>query len=128
MLARWGIRLGSSLAGIAGGLVLASIVLSGMSLNLASLIEATLIFFGVNFVVQVIALRTLVRQPSVALAGLLAMAATVVALIIVNLIVNDMQLHGIGTYVGAALIVWLGMAAADIFAGRKLRERRADQN
>ena len=99
-----------------------------MSLNLASLIEATLIFFGVNFVVQVIALRTLVRQPSVALAGLLAMAATVVALIIVNLIVNDMQLHGIGTYVGAALIVWLGMAAADIFAGRKLRERRADQN
>jgi hypothetical protein len=124
MLTRWGIRLGSSLAGIAAGLLVASVLLSGLSVSITALVEATLIFFGVHFVVQVIALRTLVRQPSVPLAGLLALASTVVALLIVNAIVNGMKIRGIETYIGAALIVWLGMAGADVLAGRKLRELR----
>ncbi len=128
MLTRWGIRLGSSLAGIAAGLLLASILLSDLSLGLTALVEATLIFFGVHFVVQVIALRTLVRQPSVALAGLLALASTVVALMIVNGIVSGMKIHGIETYIGTALIVWVAMASADILAGRKLRELRHEAN
>jgi hypothetical protein len=128
MLTRWGIRLGSSLAGIAGGLLLGSIILSGMSISFGALIAATVIFFGVNFVVQILALRTLVRQPSVAMAGLLAMAATVVSLILVSLIVDGLKIHGIGTYVGAALLVWVGMATADVLAGRKLTELRTEKN
>ena len=128
MLARWGIRLGSSLAGIAVGLLLGSILLSSMTISVAALVEATVIFFGVNFVVQIMALRVLVRQPSVALAGLLAMAATVVALFIVNLIVSGLHFGGIGSYVGAALLVWLGMAAGDAFGDRKLRDRREAKN
>ena len=118
MLARWGIRLGSSLAGIAVGLLLGSILLSSMTISVAALVEATVIFFGVNFVVQIMALRVLVRQPSVALA----------ALFIVNLIVSGLHFGGIGSYVGAALLVWLGMAAGDAFGDRKLRDRREAKN
>lgn len=128
MLTRWGIRLGSSLAGIAAGLLLSSVLLANVSMGIFALVEATLIFFCVNFVVQIMALRVLVRQPSVALAGLLAMAATVVALFIVNLIVSDLHFGGVGSYVGAALLVWLGMAAGDAFGDRKLRERREAKN
>ena len=126
MLQRWGIRLGGSLAGIALGLVLASLMLDNVSIGVASLIQATIIFFAVHFVVQVIALRTLIRQPSIALAGLLALASTVVSLVIVNLIVSGFKLHGPETYIFAALIVWVTTAAADVLTGRKLRERRLE--
>src|SRR6476619_3917542 len=97
MLARWGIRLWTSLAGIAGALVV-----------------ATLLFWIIHIAVQFLALRVLVRQPSVALAGLLALASTVVALIIVNIIVSGMSIHGVSTYVLATLIIWLATAAGDV--------------
>jgi len=80
VLERWGIRLATSLVGICAGLILSSALIDGFKMNLTSLIQATLIFWGVHFFVQVVALRTLIRQPSVALAGLLALAATVIAL------------------------------------------------
>ena len=49
-------------------------------------------------------------------------------LLIVNAIVSGMKIRGIETYIGAALIVWLGMAGADVLAGRKLRELRHQDN
>ena len=90
MLARLGIRLAASLAGVAIGLLLADALLSKLSLNATALVEATIIFWIAHLAVQFLALRVLVRQPSVALAGLLALGSTVVALIIVNLIVSGL--------------------------------------
>ena len=124
MLQRWGIRLGSSLAGIALGLILASLLLDNLSMSVTALVEATLVFFVVHFFVQVVALRTLVRQPSIPLAGLLALAATVIALAIVNVIIGGLKISGVQTYIGAALIDWIAMAGAVIFPGRKIRDLR----
>jgi hypothetical protein len=126
MLARWGIRLGSSLVGIAAGLLLSAAVVSDLSISATALVEATLIFWLVHFVVQVMALRVLVRQPSIALAGLLALASTIVALIIVNAIVSGLTIHGAKAYVPAALIIWIATAISDTFASRTLRARRHD--
>ena len=127
MLARWGIRLGTSLAGIAVGILLSSAVLSKFSVNATAVVEATLVFWIVHIVVQVLALRVLVRQPSIALAGLLALASTIISLIIVNAIVSGLTITGAQTYVLATLIVWLTTAISDAVGRRMIRTRRQER-
>ncbi len=127
MLRRWGTRLGASLVGIAAGLLLCSAVLENVSLTASALIEATLLFWVTHIVVQFLALRVLIRQPSVALAGLLALASTIIALIIVSLIVPGLSVHGATTYVGATVIIWVATALADTWARRTIRDQRADR-
>jgi len=124
MLRRWGIRVAASLVGIAVGLLLCEALLSKFSIDATALVETTLIFWVVHLAVQVLALKVLVRQPSVALAGLLALAATVVSLIIVNAIISGLSISGIQTYVLATLIIWLTTAACDTAGRRMIRDRR----
>ena len=124
MLARWGIRLGTSLVGIAAGLVLAWLALGGVHMSITALVEATLVFWGVHIIVSFMALRVLIRQPSVALAGLLAIASTIVSLIIVSLIVPGLSVHGMTTYVYATLLIWVTTALGDMVGRRMLRDRR----
>jgi hypothetical protein len=127
MLARLGIRFGTALAGIAVGLLLSGAVLSRFSIDATALLEATLIFWIIHLGVQVFALRVLVREPSIALAGLLALASTIVSLIIVNAIVSGLTISGIQTYVAATLIIWLATAVSDMIGRRMLRARRAER-
>jgi peptidoglycan/LPS O-acetylase OafA/YrhL len=119
-----GIRFVASLIGIAVGLLLSGAVLNKFSLNATAVIEATLVFWLIHLGVQVLALRVLVRQPSIALAGLLALASTTVSLIIVNAIVSGLTIHGIQTYVLATLIIWFTTAVSDTIGRRRVRERR----
>jgi len=127
MLARLAIRFGTALAGIAAGILIATAVLSGFSLNATAVLETTLVFWLVHLGVSVLALRVLVREPSIALAGLLAVASTVVSLIIVNLIVSGLTISGLDTYVFATLIIWATTAVGDVIGRRMLRERRAQR-
>src|SRR5664280_1156159 len=118
MLTRWGIRLGSSLIGIAAGLLLSAAIVNKVSISATALVEATLIFWLVHFVIQVMALRVLIRQPSISLAGLLALVSTIISLVIVNAIVSGMSIHGAAAYVPAALIIWLTTALSDTIGAR----------
>jgi hypothetical protein len=127
MFVRLGIRAASSLAGIAAGLLLASALLDKFSLNATAVIEATLVFWVVHLVVGFVALKVLVREPSLALAGLLALGSTIVSLIIVNAIVSGLSINGLQTYVLATAIVWLATAIGDTVGRRMIRARRADR-
>ena len=89
--------------------------------------EATLLFWVVHIVVQFIALKVLIRQPSVALAGLLALAATIIALLVTNAVVSGMHIGGPGTYIPATLIIWACIAAADFVSTRRIRADRAER-
>ena len=124
MLARWGIRIGTGLVGVAIGILLASVILADMSISATALVETTLIFWLVHIGVQFLALRILVRQPSVALAGLLAIAATIISLVIVVLIVSGLHIRGLSTYLFVTLIIWTATALADLFGTRIIRDRR----
>ena len=127
MLARWGIRLAASLAGIFVGIVLSVALLGGFSASSKAIVVSTLLFWVVHWVVNFIALRILIRQPSVATAGLLALASTVVALIIIDIFVSGLSIHGVSTVVLATLIIWISTALADMVGRRKIRERRAER-
>ena len=124
MLARWGIRIVASLVGIAAGIILSVALLSDFSASTAGIIEATIVFWIIHIIVNFFAVKVLIRQPSVAMAGLLALASTIVSLIIVNLIVSDISIGGATTYVLATLIIWITTAAADMLGGRRIRDNR----
>jgi putative membrane protein len=127
MLARWGIRLATSLAGIAVGILLSAALLDRFSIDATAVVVASVLFWIVHIVVQFLALRVLIRQPSVAFAGLLALASTIVALVIVNVIVDGMSISGASTYAVATLIIWLTTVVGDIVGGRMIRTRRAER-
>lgn len=124
MLARWGIRFGTSLAGIAVGILLSSAVLSDFSIDITALVEASLVFWIIHVAIQIFVLRVLVRQPSIALAGLLALASTILSLILVNAIVSGLFVHGADTYLLATLIIWLATSVSDVIGHRMIRARR----
>ncbi len=127
VLVRWAIRIGMGLAGAAVGLVVSAAVLSDLSISATALVEATVVFWLVHLAVQFLALRVLIRQPSVALAGLLAIGSTIASLVIVSLVVSGLHVHGPSTYLFATLIIWLTTALADFVGQRMIRERRLDR-
>ena len=127
MLGRWVIRIAASLIGIAAGLVLSVALLSDFSGSTTAIITATLLFWIVHIIVNFFAVKVLIRQPSVAMAGLLALASTIIALIIVNLVVSDISISGVATYVLATLIIWITTAVADVIGGRMIRDRRMER-
>jgi hypothetical protein len=127
MLARLGIRLVSSLVGIAIGIIFSVALLSGFSATAHAILVSTLVFWAVHIVVNFVALRILIRQPSVATAGLLALASTVVALIVVNIFVSGLKIHGVTTYLAATLIIWIATALAGALGRRRIRRRRAER-
>lgn len=124
MLVRWGIRVGTSLAGVAVGIIVSSVVVSKFSVDATAVVEAVLIFWLVHLVVQLFALKVLVHEPSIAVAGLLALASTIVALIIVNAIVSGLTIHGFQTYVFATLIIWVATSISDTIGRRMIKARR----
>jgi putative membrane protein len=127
MLVRWGIRLGMTLVGIAVGLLLSAALLDDFNVNTEGLVLATLLFWVVHIVVQFLALRVLIRQPSIAMAGLLALASTIIALLVINVAIDGVSIKGAGTYVLATLIIWITTAAGDVVGGRMIRQRRRDR-
>jgi len=124
---RMGIRLVAALVGIAVGIIVSAAVLSKFSVTASAVVWATLLFWGIHLVIQLIALRVLVREPSIALAGLLALASTIVSLIIVNLIVSGLTIRGVSTYVFATVIIWLTTALGDMIGRRLVRARRKNR-
>lgn len=124
MFARLGIRLVASLAGVAVGILLADVLLTGFSASAGAIIETTIVFWVVNLAVSFLALKVLVRNPSVPMAGLLALASTILSLIIVNILVSGLSLSGTTTYVFATLIIWITSAISVVVGGRKVREQR----
>jgi hypothetical protein len=127
VLVRWGIRLGATLAGIAVGILLSAGLLDDFEVSTSGVVWATLLFWIVHIVVQFMALRILIREPSIALAGLLALASTILALIVVNLIVDGISISGAGTYVIATLIIWACTAVADVVGSALIRARRRER-
>ena len=126
MLVRLGIRMLASLGGIFVGIVLSAALLSGFSTTAKAVVVATVLFWVIHVVVNFFALKVLVRQPSVATAGLLALGSTVLSLILVALLVSGLSVHGVSTFVIATLIIWIATAIADMFGRRSIRARRAE--
>ena len=100
-----------AVAANAVGLIVASAVLDGFSINVASFIVAVVIF-TIVFAVLTPFLAVQLRRLGNGAIGATALIATLVSLIITDLLSDGFSISGVGTWIAAAVIVWLAALVA----------------
>lgn len=99
------VRTGVMLVANAVGLIVASLVVDGMDIDVTSFVFAVVIFTVVFALMQPFLASSLRRRGSAALGGV-ALIATLVSLIITDLLSDGFSIDGIGSWLAAAVIVW----------------------
>ena len=107
------VRLVIALAGNAVGLIVASLVLDGFDIDVTSFIVA-LVIFTITLALMTPFLANALRRnrsSSAALGGV-SLIGTFVALLVTDLLSDGLSISGIGTWIGATVIVWLASLLA----------------
>lgn len=125
---RFLVRTAIAVAANAVGLIVAAAVLDGFSLDFASFVVAVVIF-TIVFAVLTPFLAVQLRKLGNGVMGATALIATLVSLIVTDLVSDGLSISGVGTWIAAAVIVWLAALVAAFvlpFLGLKkyLEERR----
>ena len=108
------------------GLLVASVVLDKMEVDATAFIIAVVIFTVVLALMTPFMAVQLRRHQSSALGGV-ALIATLISLIITDFISDGFTINGIGTWVAAAVIVWVAsLLAAFILPYLGLKKYLAD--
>lgn len=87
------------------GLIVASLVLDGFDIDVTGFIIAVVIFTVVLALMQPFLASSLRRRGSSALGGV-SLIATLVSLIVTDLISDGLSIDGLGTWIAAAVIIW----------------------
>jgi putative membrane protein len=123
------VRMAVAVAANAVGLIVAAALLDGVHLNGAAFVVAVVIFTVVFALLHPFLLMQMRRGRGLAFVGA-ALLATLVALIVTDLVSDGLTIDGAGTWIAATVIVWLAaLLAAFIlpFLGlRKFMEERRD--
>jgi len=111
------------------GLLVATAVLDGMTIDAASFIMAVLIFTVVEVVFEPM-LRQMAMRSAQALMGSVSLIITFVGLLVTGLVSDGLQITGLSTWVLATIIVWLaaliaGLILPLILVKRVASDRRA---
>ena len=111
------------------GLIVAAIVLDDVELDATSFVVAVVIFTAVFVLLQPF-LAVNLRRMGPGMLGVVSLLATLVSLIVTDLLTDGLSISGVLTWILAALIVWLVALVATLllpFLGLKkfLDERRA---
>ena len=88
------------------GLIVAAIVLDDVHLNAASFVVAVVIFTAVFVLLQPF-LAVQLRRMGPGMLGTVSLIATLVSLIVTDLLTDGLSISGVLTWILAALIVWL---------------------
>ena len=100
-----------AVAANAVGLIVAAAVLDGMDIDATSFIVAVVIF-TVVFAILTPFLAVQLRRLGNGAIGATALIATLVSLIVTDLISDGFTISGVGTWIAAAVIVWLAALVA----------------
>ncbi len=105
------VRTGIALAANAVGLLIAAAVLDDMEVDATSFVVAVVIFTVVFAVLQPFLAVQLRRLGPAALGGV-ALVATLVSLILTDLVSDGFSISGVVTWISATVIVWMGALIA----------------
>ena len=105
------VRTAVAVAANAIGLIVAAAVLDGMDIDAASFIVAVVIF-TIVFAVLTPFLAVQLRRLGNGAIGATALIATLVSLVVTDLVSDGFSISGVGTWIGAAIIVWLAALVA----------------
>ena len=107
-MVRFILRTAIVLVGNAVGLIVASLVFDGFEIDVTSFVFAVIIFTVAVALMTPFLASTLRRnQSSSAALGGVALIATLVALVITDVLSDGLGISGIGTWIGATVVVWL---------------------
>ena len=93
------------------GLIVAAAVLDGMSLDATGFLVALAVYTVVFALLQPFLFSALRLSPGPVLGGV-ALIATLVSLIVTDLFTDGLSIRGVGTWIAATVIVWLGSVLA----------------
>jgi uncharacterized membrane protein YvlD (DUF360 family) len=93
------------------GLIVAAAVLDGMTLDATGFVVSVVIYTIVFALLQPFLISVLRRSPAPVLGGV-ALIATLVSLIVTTLLTDGLSIDGVGTWIAATVIVWLGSVLA----------------
>lgn len=110
-MVRFLVRVGIALAASAIGLIVAAALLDGVSLDATSFLVAVLIY-SVVYALMLPFLASQLRGRGASALGGVALLATLVALIVTDLVSDGLSIEGIGDWIAATLIVWLASLLA----------------
>ena len=123
------VRMAVAVAANAVGLIVAAALLDGVHLNGVAFFVAVVIFTVVFALLHPFLLVQMRRGRGLAFVGA-ALLATLIALVVTDLVSDGLTIDGAGTWIAATVIVWLAaLLAAFIlpFLGlRKFMEERRD--
>ena len=107
------VRTAIVLVGNAVGLIIASLVLDGFAIDVTGFIVSLIIFtIAVALMTPFLASTMRRNQSASAALGGVALISTFVALLITDLLSDGVSIRGIGTWIAATVIVWLGSLLA----------------
>ena len=128
---RFLVRTAIVLVGNAVGLIVASLVFSGFSIDVTGFIVSLILFtVAVALLTPFLANAMQRGRSSSAAVGGVSLISTFIALLATDLLTDGLSISGIGTWIGATVVVWLASLLAVFilpFLGLKkyLEERRA---
>jgi hypothetical protein len=110
---RFIVRTAIVLLGNAVGLIVASLVFDDFSIDVTGFI-VSLIIFTVSVALMTPFLASTMRrnQSSSSAMGGVALISTFVALLITDVFTDGVSISGIGTWIGATVVVWVGSLLA----------------
>jgi uncharacterized membrane protein YvlD (DUF360 family) len=107
------VRTAIVLVGNAVGLIVASLALDGFDVDVTGFIVSLIIFtIAVALMTPFLASTMRRNQSGSAALGGVALISTFVALLITDLLSDGLSVSGIGTWIAATVIVWLGSLLA----------------
>ena len=126
---RFIIRTAIALVANAVGLLVAAAVFDGVKLSAGGFLVAVVVFTVVYALMQPFLESQLRRRGSAAIGGV-ALIASLIGLIVTDIVSDGLSISGLSAWIGAAVVVWAGaLLAAFIlpFLGlRKYLEERRD--
>ncbi|BBX25006.1 phage holin family protein [Mycolicibacterium alvei] len=108
-LLRTAIFLGSS----AIGLLVAAWLIPGVSVSVWGFITAVVIFAVAQALLSPFFLKMASRYASAFLGGI-GLVSTLVALVLASVLTHGLSIRGIGSWIGATVVVWLVTAVATV--------------
>ena len=106
-------RTAIALLGNAVGLIVASLVLDGFSIDVTGFIVSLIIFtVAVALMTPFLASTMRRNQSSPSAIGGVALISTFVALLITDILSDGVSISGIGSWIGATVVVWVGSLLA----------------
>lgn len=102
------VRTAIVLLGNAVGLIVASLLFDGIDIDVTSFVFA-LIIFTLAFAVLTPFFASVLRrnQSSSAALGGVALISTLAALVLTDVLSDGLSISGVGTWIGATVVVWL---------------------